>query len=418
MRADQITTILWKGRNIEVAAGRLLVKVRPGMEEAFIDLVEKAFAKLAEFESQNVPLFGSLARLLLSELPPPKTVWEKLSGNWLLGRLGIERSLQKTIEKLLGQAEALGIEFVEPDPIHRALIAPNDTLFAESWAHQRLRSVEAWQLSDGSDDVRLALVDSGVRMSDGVVAHVDFDPQRFVLADDLVDNLMPPSDESGHGTSIAGILAATRNNGQGVAGMNHTSKVVIYRVFDADDHAVGTRVLEAFRRAVRDSRTANKRLVINYSGGSLATTERFKEGCAELTAQGDVLICCAAGNSGPIHEPGVFAGANPALVCVGSIRSDGTVANASSRGPELTVTAPGVDIKTTTRDGSFDFVSGTSAAAGFVSGIASLVWSRKPTLTAKQVRDILIQSTDRTTHSINRGFGTVDARKALELAGT
>jgi hypothetical protein len=278
--------------------------------------------------------------------------------------------------------------------------APSDPLYARQWALDRVGAPCAWVRSTGSEGVIVAVVDSGVDVS-----HPDL--QRRVRRDgfDFVDNDGDPQDENGHGTHVAGIIAAALDNGEGVAGLAPNVQLLPVRVMSAEgvgsDRAIAAGITYAVDRGAR---------VINLSLGAtllLATPESSPQVIRAIrnALAADVVVVVAAGNDF-VPLPNAIVGENSdVLVVAASDRSD-RKAGFSNSGPWVDLTAPGERILSTMPTyevyltspalppeerfaQNYDYMSGTSQAAPFVAATAALLLSANPGWTAAEVREAI-----------------------------
>ena len=208
-------------------------------------------------------------------------------------------------------------------------------------------------------------------------------------------------DES-HGTHVAGIIAAERNNGKGIDGVANNVKIMAIRAVPNGDE-YDKDIALGIRYAVD-----NGAKIINCSfGKSFSPNPEWVYDAIKYAAQNDVLIIHAAGNDGEnLDDPKNpnypndhrFSGQEfvDNVLTVGALASDygsGMVAVFSNYGKEnVDIFAPGDDIYSTLPNNDYDFQGGTSMAAPAVAGIAALIRSHYPKLTAKQVKDIIMRS--------------------------
>lgn len=331
-------------------------------------------------------------------------------------------------------------EFVEiAAPVERHGV-PNDPGFASQWhLHNTgqdggtigadLGAAWAFEIEDGDREVVIAMIDSGVDLDHPDLAANFFrnsgeipgnrrDDDRNGFVDDFIEvDFAPdlPGDPSalGHGTAVAGVIAAAGNNHLGVVGLAGGGRdgsgcaLLPLRIgaFDADGSAIDDAILEAIDRGSR---------VICLPLGVRAS--RAIDLAIDEARAADVVVVASAGNGGPISYPA----AHPWVIAVsGSTRSDG--AAGFSAGPGLSVVAPSIEVLTTLPFGGYGARTGTSFAAPQVAALAGLVRSRAPALAASQVRAILERSaTDLESPGFDEttGFGRVDAFRALRLART
>jgi subtilisin family serine protease len=313
--------------------------------------------------------------------------------------------------------------------------APVDALQDEQWAVAPDTVFDlpgAWELSQGAGVV-VAVVDSGMRLD-----HPDLAPNAWVnfaevpgngvdddsngYVDDVhgVDLTTGRSgqdlhDGYGHGTHVAGTIAAAAN-GRGVVGVAYRAKLMTVKVLDDAGAGSTGAVAEGIRYAA-----ANGARIINLSLETTFDDARMRA-AVEAAAAANVLVVCAAGNSGvdvdrSVVFPVSIAAANLVGVAATEPAEGRTLPQFSNYG-RLTVPvgAPGVEVVSTSKDGTFETKSGTSMAAPHVTGVAALMASVAPNLSAAELRALLLQHAVRTSAPI--GAGMVDALGSVLAAST
>lgn len=266
------------------------------------------------------------------------------------------------------------VRHARPELRVRALLAPNDPAYPLQWGMARVGAPLAWDVQRGSGSVSVAVIDSGVEYGHPDLAgRVD-----TVNGWDFVDGDAQAQDDFGHGTHIAGIIAANTDNGLAVAGMAPGCTLMPLRALDAAGNGTDTSVAMAIRWAA--DRGAK---VINLSLGSAERSLVMEEACDYAIARGCVVVA-ASGNSaaqvgwepGQIQHPAAYA----PVVAVGAVDQSGLRASFSEWGSALDLTAPGVGIVSLYPAGGQATLSGTSMAAAHVSGVAALIRSQHPGL--------------------------------------
>jgi subtilisin family serine protease len=230
--------------------------------------------------------------------------------------------------------------------------------------------------------------------------NVDFDP-RYIVKDNYSDfserfygnnNVAGPDAE--HGTHVAGIIAANRNNDIGIKGVASNAKIMVLRAVPNGDER-DKDVANAIRYAAD-----NGARIINMSfGKSFSPGKKHVDDAVRYAASKGVLLVHAAGNESTNTDespnfPSPFYTESklrePAWLEVGAITSSGDVADFSNYGKKrVDVFAPGAAIYSTMPGGAYEFQDGTSMAAPVVSGIAAMIWSYYPQLTAVQVKEAI-----------------------------
>jgi subtilisin family serine protease len=302
-------------------------------------------------------------------------------------------------------------EFVEPDwLVYPTDTTPNDPQFGQQWHHrsQNMNTVLAWDYVTGGSDVIVAVCDTGVRKSHADL--VDFVP-GFNATTNLAEVDGGNTDDAlnGHGTQVAGCMAARGNNGIGVAGVGWNFKIMPIRVSDRSD---GTALLSDILQGARWA-AENGAYGVNCSYGGANSSQANSAG-GYIRNQGGLLVF-SSGNDGAQDQ----TVDRPFVTIVGATNSGNSVVGFSNYGVGIDVVAPGSGIRTTTRTGGYTNATGTSFSAPLTAAVLSLIHDADPTLTPDQVEQIL-KDTARDIGAfgfdIFAGHGLVDAGAAVETA--
>lgn len=294
-----------------------------------------------------------------------------------------------------------GVRYVEPDVRVEAFGAPvNDPYFGYQWGIKRVRAPEAWTVTEGSPNMIVAVVDTGARFE-----HPDLQG-KLIAGYDFVDLDGDPTDEHGHGTLVSGVIAASTNNGIGIAGVGYRTHVLVVRVLDAN----GEGWISDVARGIVYATQAGAR-VINLSLGGLYSSGVEVEAIAYAWDR-DVVLVAAAGNYGS-NIP-VYPAALDHVLAVAASDENDAKASFSSYGRWVDLVAPGVRILTTDGSSGYRYVSGTSFSAPLVSGTVALMRARGSWLRNSQVVS-LIASTAAPINGTGEfwQFGLVDTYRAV-----
>jgi len=273
------------------------------------------------------------------------------------------------------------VEFASPVGIIRAFAIPNDPQYPNQWGLRAIEATAAWDHTWGNPGVTIAIIDTGVDLD-----HPDLVGKIAPGGWDFVDGDAVPDDPHGHGTAVAGIAAATHNNGLFGTGVAPGARILPMRVLSANGTGAAFHLAQAIRRAVDMGAE-----VINMSLGG-GESDREVALAIEYALQRNVVLVAAAGNTGPagtVEYPARERG----VTAVGAVDQHSVIASTSSRGPDLDVVAPGVGIQTTDVGGQWGSYGGTSMAAPFVAGMAALIRSHNRHLTEAQVSALLVSVT-------------------------
>jgi subtilisin family serine protease len=280
-----------------------------------------------------------------------------------------------------------------------------DPMRDAQWALDAIHVPAAQRIATGAGAL-VAVVDSGVDAT-----HPDL-AGRVVAGPDLVDGDELPDDPTGHGTHIAGIIAAAAGNGIGGTGIAPAARILAVRVLGADNHGSAANVAAGIDAAVAAGAD-----VVNLSFNWSQDNPELANVTAAMRRAADagVLLVVAAGNDAQARceEPVLPERA----LCVGALTPDLKLASFSSHGDGLGLVAPGDDILSTWRAGAYESLSGTSQAAAMTSGVAALLAGlglRGDALMQRLVltaRDIGTPGPDASS-----GAGMLDADRAVEGA--
>jgi len=295
------------------------------------------------------------------------------------------------------------IAFAEPDMLVAPTeIIPDDPKFPNEWHLQMIQAPTAWATSTGAG-VTVAILDTGV------------DPDH----PDLVTRLVPgwnsvslnndTTPVYGHGTWVAGVVAAETNNGIGVASVAYNAHLMPIRVTNSSDgYAYYSDIARGLTWAAdHGAQVAN----ISYdvtSSGAVSSAAQY------LRSMGGVVVV-AAGNSG--SSPGY--GNNPYVISVSATTSSDTKASWSSYGDYVDVSAPGASILSTSNGGGYATVSGTSFASPTTAGVCALIMGANGALVPADVESILESTADDLGSAgwdPSFGFGRVNAAAAVQAA--
>lgn len=350
-------------------------------------------------------------------------------------------------------------------------IRPNDTSFAQQWNLQITDVTSAWRFTQGSSNILLTSLDSGIATAPGRIGSiVDISNNRLKVADD--DNQIDKDKNGvslyngtyGHGHAAVSVMASNANNGSGVAGINWNSDIIVRDVYgerNAQNFLTGVSrvsLFDSIKSSIDYARAKNQKVVFQggVQGESWLNDGAWQADIEKLIRDNSdvALFAVAAGNGGPNGNLEDFNYLNSVsgfakletnhsnVISVGALKigtpqpgwgNSGTdynfvngLLNASSvslteysnRGSNLTLVAP-TNSPAMTKLGDMSIFGGTSAANPNMAGIASLVWSVNSKLTGGEVRQILIDTAmDLGTAGRDNTFGNglVNADAAVRRA--
>jgi serine protease len=331
------------------------------------------------------------------------------------------------------------VEYAEPNYyLYPLTTIPNDPLFTSQWNMLDFGLPQAWAIETGSPDIIIAIIDTGVD-TEHEDLRVRLLPGCDFYNEDNDPNPGGATDEPAHGTHVAGIAVAVGNNGRGIAGVAFGgTRAVPIRVFDDSGNQTDAfKVSTAIRWAaglptpgVGTNRNPYPAHIINLSLGGKGPISTLNDAVAAARNTGAIVVA-AAGNDGrsdlilsPADAPGALA--------IGSVNQNyqrSSFSNFNDSGRTVDLMAPGGfgnsarcgaggSIVSTYPEDNYACSAGTSMAAPFVAGVAALIWSQDPSLSASQVIERLKSTTyfDPAWDENEYGAGVVCADRALGTA--
>jgi subtilisin family serine protease len=274
---------------------------------------------------------------------------------------------------------------------------PNDAVWPYQSGFRKIGLPEAWELTHGSANIVVAVIDTGVNPAQPDLAGAVLPGHDFLNGDG------DAADDEGHGTAVAGVIAARGNNSEGVAGVCWLCKILPVKVLGADGtgntSTVAAGVVWAADRGAQ---------VINLSLGGPGTAAALDDAVAYARAKGAIVVA-AAGNSG-VTTP-FFPAAVPGVLAVAGTDDADRLQSWSNRGPWVTVAAPGCNPAPIPQ--GYGLFCGTSSAAPVVAGLAALGLARGLSNTRAAVENAIQRSALRFGSDVR--FGRVNAPATLAL---
>ena len=299
---------------------------------------------------------------------------------------------------------------------------PEDPRFGDQWALANngqnggtegadISAMRAWAETTGSDEVVVAVLDSGVDYNhEDLTSNIWSRPGKFepyededlgVIDDEhgynAVDNNGDPFDENGHGTHCAGIIGAEGGNSIGVTGVNWKIQIMPLKFMNAGGFGMTKDAIEAINYAIARKQDGVNVRVINASWGSTQRSRALEDVIRKANEAG-ILFVAASGNSSTNndrqpHFPSSYT--LPNVISVAALDRNDELAQFSNYGAKsVLIAAPGKDILSTWLGNDYEEHSGTSMATPVVAGVAALILSERPNLTVEEVRGRLLKAVD------------------------
>jgi len=417
---DHESGIALRKRYVPMVANRVIARLSP-------DTTEEAVMLLAdELNLKSVRRLGTSGNVILE-----------------LARFESATDLPETIEALLKRSGF--VLFAEPDYLVRATqaVIPNDPFWSEQWGlsqesltgqNHDIDAPLAWDVRSDAGLVKIAIIDTGIRMS-----HEDIEPNLWRNSREIANGLDDdrngfiddihginaitgsghPDDDRGHGTHVAGIVAAKGGNGKGIAGVAWTAQLMALKSLGSDGNGAVSDAITCIDYAIDHGAD-----IINNSWGGTGKSLALETALRRASARG-ILLVTSAGNSGNrLSEypeyPAFFDIPNQVVVAASDEQDN--LSEFSNYDPlRVHLTAPQASISAfNNTDEEYRDAYGTSMAAPFVSGTLALMKAEFPTLSTTALIDRLLDGTESRVgvkHAVLSG-GRLNAHRALAGSST
>jgi thermitase len=329
----------------------------------------------------------------------------------------VVNSPSNSISLLERAAWASGVvRYVEFNEKFQAQLIPNDPYYVNQWAPSIIKADWAWNTTTGSQSVLVAVIDTGIDYN-----HPDLAANYNASGYNWVSNDANVTDDNGHGTICAGIIAGVLNNHVGIAGLAQV-QIMAEKGLDSSGAGYEDELASAIIHAVDHGAK-----ILSLSWGSDQDSQLIHEAIQYAYAQ-DVLVVAAAGNNASTTM--MYPAAYKEVIAVTATDQYDDPASFSSYGDWVELAAPGVHIYSTlptyhvvlndppySRNQTYDYLSGTSVACPQVTGVGALVWSRFPNATRDWVRAQLRNTADdlgEPGFDQYYGYGRINAKNAVE----
>jgi thermitase len=321
-----------------------------------------------------------------------------------LVRIPANMSLKDAIAKYKKNSNVI---YAEPNYAYAENSIPDDTYYDYQWGLSQVNASEAWNITTGSHKVIIAVIDSGIDLNHpdlkaniwinkGEIPGNRIDDDHNGYIDDVYgwnfisdDNNI--SDDDGHGTHVAGIIAAAGNNSKGVTGVMWSATIMSLKFLDNEGNGYVDDAVSAVRYATKMGAS-----IISCSWGGSEYSQALKD----VIDASSALVVCAAGNRGsganddisPVY-PACFTSKN--IISVAATDASDVLASFSDYGlNSVDVAAPGTHICSTLPGSQYGYMQGTSMAVPYVTGLAGLIKSIRPDLSALQIKYTILNNVD------------------------
>jgi subtilisin family serine protease len=343
--------------------------------------------------------FARLQNDLISHHPIP--------GNTDLHLVKVREAQTERVITLLRSDPA--VQFVERNAIARAAFVPNDPYVSSGseWHLAKIQAEAAWDITTGNTNTVVAVLDSGVN-----AAHPDL-AGKILPGYNFVSSTNDTSDDFGHGTAVAGTVAAAGNNNIGVAGVAYGCILLPVKVVDSSGFAAYSALVQGIHYAVDHGAR-----IINLSIAGDSPSDSLQS-AVDYAWSNNVVVVAAAGNNS--NSTPQYPAACRHVVAVSATEPDDSLATFSSYGNYISLSAPGDNIWTTMRDLANPYGSwrGTSFSSPIVAAVAALVSAANPSLSNGQIVSLMENKSDdlgTNGYDTSFGFGRINAFRAVQAA--
>jgi hypothetical protein len=291
---------------------------------------------------------------------------------------------------------------------------PNDPEFNQLWGLEKIQAEKAWDIHTGNSDVIIAVIDTGVDYNHpdlkynmwknpGEIAANGIDDDNNGYIDDIygydfANDKSEPMDDNSHGSHVAGIIAASGDNTKGITGVNWSAKIMALKVTQYGSINTDDAISAIEYAKLMGAKIINASWHIDADDHPKALYDAI-----QVAKDAGILFVTAAGNkSRNIDSDNPFA----CLQCPASYDLDNIISVAATDENDslysrsnfgnisIDIAAPGTNIYSSIPNSSYTKNSGTSMAAPYVTGVASLLWSKNPNFTYREVKDIILSNVD------------------------
>ena len=392
-----IETIDWMGDQVEVVSGEWIVRFGEDTAAPAVDAL------------------GLTAEALKALASP---------------QFGLLKAPGKTFDDLSAWAAAQhDVLYVEPNFVQTKLVTPNDPNFSQLWgmhntgqsggtADADIDAPEAWDLTTGSSNVIIAVIDSGADYTHpdlaanmwtnpGEIAgnFIDDDGNGFIddtIGWDFAFDDNDPMDGDGHGTHVSGTIGAVGDNGTGVAGVNWDVTIMPVKFLDDTGSGTTSDAIDAINYVTMMKQAGHNIIATNNSWGGGGFSQALKD-AIQLGGNEDVLFVAAAGNGGidgigDNNDLTPFYPSNYNLDSIISVastdRNDNRSIFSNFGAVSVDLAAPGSSIRSTLPGNTYGLFNGTSMAAPHVTGTVALLKALDPSASALSIKNAILAGVD------------------------
>ncbi len=369
------------------------------------------------FEEDADPVVADLpfaADELIAKITPGATNADLQSTYNDLGATVIENitEIQSTVLRVSPDRRDEIARTISTDPLFESVhknyfydlqARPNDANFNRQSHLTIINAQSAWDTVTGDESVLIAVLDTGIEPT-----HPDLE-DKLTAGYNAFDDNNDTADVFGHGTAVAGTVAAITDNRIGVSGVAWDNPILPVRISDSRGRAAARTIAKSIIYA-----TDRGAKVINISFAPIAADRTIQAATQYAFANGAIVVIASGNNGRALKSRGYET-----ALFIGATQNARSLAEFSNTGPFMDLVAPGVDIRTTLIDESYGLISGTSFSSPIVAGVAALVISANPDLRPSTIQQILLDTAgDLGVRGWDDAFGNgmVNAAAAVQQA--
>lgn len=298
-------------------------------------------------------------------------------------------------------------ETIPNDPLYNNY--PNDPTYNQSVYMAPISLPQAWDVTQGSKDIKVAVIDSGIKFD-----HPDL-AGKILPGYDFAYNDAIPADDLGHGTKVSGTLAAATNNGLGIAGVTWESMILPIKVCNE----YGSCPISNIAKGIQYAADQGARIA-NLSLGLTEDSSTIKSAIDYAFGKNTIAVSAAGNSSSAVKYPAAY---EKVLGASGLTRDGLSLASFSCYGPEIDVASPAyvTSTNTGTHLGGYDYLSGTSFASPITAGVIALALSANPSLNFENIKAMIEKNSDDLGDpgfDNYFGWGRINAKKMVDAAKT
>lgn len=385
------------------------VSAAPALETTLVEQTVLIHFAQNSTESERAALIAGVQGELVHWMPQIGVAEVRITGSTDGVTSGNAAAVVQRRLSTLGRSASVAA-YVENDVQVAGAYVPNDPDVSNqqrTYPLQITQAITGWNYTRGSSDVIIAVLDSGITLN-----HPEFQG-RLLPGYDFVNDDADPSDDHGHGTHTAGIIAAGIDNGIGMVGICPGCSLLPVKVLNQNNAGTWSGVAQGILFA-----TDHGARVISLSLGA-AVSSKTLEAAVSYAVEHNVLIIAAAGNMGIDRK--FYPAALDGVMAVSATDANDARWVLSNMGDYIDVAAPGHAVYSTYNDlqnyyGGYNYMSGTSMAAPHVAGLAGLLLSQKPERTVADLYQIITSTADKLSDADRDpyvGYGRINVARAL-----